>query len=112
VGRSRPAANYADVDAAIPEGVARWLAADAADRPAIQRDLQLQMCPAAIDDVAQANAVYCEARNVLSPRQYRQAMSMGETTAIPTPNIASIIGATTRRSSVRKPQSATTRRSE
>ena len=38
----------------------------------------------AIEAVAHEDAVYHEARRVLSPRRYRQAMTQGQTTAIPT----------------------------
>lgn len=78
------APSYAALDVAMPDLVTRWMAAEPAERPAIEREMHLCMCPAAIEAVAHEDAVYHEARRVLSPRQYRQALSQGQTTAIPT----------------------------
>lgn len=83
LARNHASESYADVNAAIPDLMARWLAAEPPDRLAILREMELHLCRASIDAAAHEEEVYREARRVLSPRQYRQAMSLGQTSALP-----------------------------
>lgn len=67
----------------LPGLISRWAAAEPGDRPAIERDMDLQMCGVGVEAFAREETLYREARRILSPWSYREMMALGQTVRAP-----------------------------